>query len=286
MPCDSPFFVLPKAGIEKVPVPCGKCPPCKLRRVNGWVFRLLQEDKISSSAHFLTVTYDTRHVPISENGFMTLNKSDFQLYMKRLRKLCPDFVLKYYACGEYGENYSRPHYHAIVFNCPDTEFFAKAWSLDGTQFGSVHVGTVSSDSIAYCLKYIDKDSFREKRPRHSRDDRQKEFSLQSKSLGSGYFSDPAIVAYHKADLSRNYVTRLSGHRVAMPRYYREKIFSDLELDSQRVIICNSLAQVDADAFAAHLNSSRVYSYPDKLDFERQGRLAKFRVGQKKRGDCL
>jgi len=107
--CDSPFFVLPKAAVEKVPVPCGRCPPCKLRRVNGWVFRMLEEEKVSSSSHFVTLTYDTSTVPISDNGFMTLRKRDFQLFMKRLRKLCLDAKLKDYAVGEYGTNYKRPH---------------------------------------------------------------------------------------------------------------------------------------------------------------------------------
>lgn len=227
MRCDSPRFVIPKARVQAVPVPCGRCPPCKTRRVNSWVFRLLQEQTVSTSAHFVTLTYDTRTVPISDNGFLTLRKRDYQLYMKRLRKLCPEHTLKYYAVGEYGTLNERPHYHAIIFNCPTDHLFADAWGL-----GQVHVGRVTSDSIAYCMKYIDKPPTAKK---HLRDDRVREFSLMSSKLGACYMSDD-MVAYHRADLSRVYVTKPGGYRIAMPRYYREKIFTKLQLDAQIDII--------------------------------------------------
>lgn len=230
--CDTPFFVLPKAGLEKVPVPCGRCPPCKLRRVNSWVFRMLQESKISSSSYFITLTYDTRFVPISQNGFMTLKKSDFQDYMKRLRKLNPNETLKYYAVGEYGTNNRRPHYHAILFNVSDPDDIAKAWSLDGVPIGGVHVGKTTSDSIAYCMKYLDKMTGTKL---HDRDDRQPEFPLMSKGIGKNYLSDE-IVNYHKADITRLFATKEGGHKIALPRYYREKIYSEKEMKQQVVVI--------------------------------------------------
>lgn len=229
MPCDSPFYVLPKAGTEKVPVPCGRCPSCKLRRVNGWVFRLLEEDKVSSSSHFVTLTYDTEFVPISENGFMTLRKKDLQDFFKRLRKLCHGSKIRYYAVGEYGTKNRRPHYHGIFFNVPDASLFTQAWSLGGRPLGAVHIGTVAGESCAYVMKYMDK-------PRHkaqfARDDREPEFPLMSKGLGASYLSD-AVVRYHQSDISRLFLTREGGHRVAMPRYYRQKIYS--EQDQRRQV---------------------------------------------------
>jgi hypothetical protein len=70
-----------------VSVPCGKCVACKKRRATHWSFRLNEEAKLSSSASFLTLTYEK--TPISKNGFQTLVKRDFQLFLKRLRKTCP-----------------------------------------------------------------------------------------------------------------------------------------------------------------------------------------------------
>lgn len=231
MSCQSPFWKLPAGGLREVPVPCGRCPPCKKRRVDAWVFRLMQEEKRHKYAHFVTLTYDTDHVPISPNGFMTLDKDAFPLFMKRLRKLCPDAPLRYYACGEYGSENRRPHYHAIIFGCSDSERFFKAWSLDGVPFGSVHVGQVSGDSIAYTMKYIDKPKHYSV---HGRDDRVHEFALMSKGMGENYIT-PAIKKYHTDDLSRNYLTVLGGHKIALPRYYRERLFTPDQLEDQRML---------------------------------------------------
>lgn len=286
MACDSPYYVKAKRwheNEEKVPVPCGRCPPCKLRRVNGWVFRLLQEDKRSDTSHFVTLTYDTKFVPISENGFMTLRKSDFQKYMKRLRKLCPGADLKYYAVGEYGTNRHRPHYHAIIFGVPDIELFAEAWKLDGNSLGAVHVGTVSGESIAYTLKYIDKQSG--KLLYGSRDDREPEFPLMSKRLGNNYITQ-ATVDYHRSDLSRMYLTRPGGNRIAMPRYYRGKIFTDDDLAAQIPIIEKAMI---IDEQRERVEYSRIYSGDDApISFEawqtsrRHGRYEQFYINQKSR----
>lgn len=220
--CDSPYFHRPSLEYaDSIPFPCGRCPVCKRRRVNQWVFRLRQEDKISKSSLFVTLTYGSK-VPLTSNGYMTLQKRDFQLFLKRLRKIqakkC-DWKIKYYAAGEYGEQRFRPHYHAIMFNVFDMEDINKAWQL-----GDIHVGKVSGASIAYTAKYIDKSK---RIPLHARDDRQKEFSLMSKGLGSNYLT-PAMIKYHKRHLQDNYVTDIDGNKIAIPRYYRDRIFTDDE----------------------------------------------------------
>jgi len=267
--CDSPYYVLPKAATEKVPVPCGRCPPCKLRRVNSWVFRLLEEDKVSSSAYFVTLTYDTRFVPITQHGFMSLQKKDVQDYWKRLRKLCPGSTLKYYVAGEYGTNNKRPHYHAIVFNCPDEKLFNDAWGL-----GSVVIGKVSSDSIAYTMKYIDKPS---RVPEHSRDDRLPEFSLMSKGLGKSYLSDQ-MVKYHKDDLSRLYATRPGGHRIALPRYYKQKIYTDHEQKIQMRLaqdVADKQEALDIAEYYGIYGRNNVFTYEQHKDSKRFGRYQNF-----------
>jgi len=267
MACDSPFYVRrAKWDDIKVPVPCGKCPPCKFRRVNEWVFRLTYEHRRHVDAHFVTLTYDTDHVPISQNGFMTLCKSDFQDYMKRLRKLSGP-GLKYYCAGEYGSQNKRPHYHAIVFGVSDTSHFFDAWHLDGVSIGSVHVGQVTSDSIAYTMKYIDKAHFVKK---FARDDRVPEFSLMSKGLGSNYSSDDSIIRYHNSDISILYLTKLDGHKVAMPRYYRNKIFSDSQRSAQVDIVRSA---VERDEIQARLHHRLTVDYDT---FVEMGKIERFR----------
>lgn len=259
MACDTPIYILPKYGIEKVPVPCGRCPPCKIRRVNTWVFRLMQEHKISTHSHFVTLTYDTNFVPISPNGFMTLKKSDFQNFVKRLRKMTGIEGIKYYACGEYGSKNSRPHYHAIFFNVPDSKSFADAWSLDGVQIGTVHVGQVSGDSVAYTMKYIDKSQFVK---RHSRDDRVPEFALMSKGLGSNFLTDE-MKKYYADDLGRMCLIREGGHKIAMPRFYRQKMFDDQQLLEQRHII----ADVMSKQLKEDIKKFNDIGYPDTYTYD-------------------
>ena len=232
--CKSPYYVQSACqGAPDIPLNCGKCPYCKKRRVNSWVFRLLQEERRSSSSYFITLTYDndyypnaTPHLPITESGRRTLKKRDFQLFMKRLRKL-QKTKIKYYAVGEYGTKTYRPHYHAIIFNVEDIEYINQAWQL-----GSVHIGDVSGASIAYTAKYIDK---QKRIPIHKNDDRAKEFSLISKGIGSNYITKKTK-KYHKQDITRMYVTHPDGIRVAMPKYYRDRIFNDAEKTKQRDII--------------------------------------------------
>lgn len=239
MACDRPIYIKKhRYLVKQIPVPCGKCPPCKKRRVDQWVFRLKQEDKISLMSHFVTLTYSTDHVPISDNGFMTLAKKDFQNFIKRLRHLTNNNV-KYYACGEYGTQNKRPHYHAIIFNIQAVQHYASAWCLNGVQLGKIDVGGVSGNSIAYTCKYMDKEKTI---PLHSRDDRTKEFSLMSKGLGQNYLS-PEIIKYHKENLDRLYLTTQDGNKIAMPKYYRQKIFSEDEKRKQIHIIKQALDEV-------------------------------------------
>lgn len=216
-------------------VPCGKCPACLKSKANAWAFRLNQHQKIAGSALFITLTYDSDHVPMSKNGFMTLRKKDYQDFMKRLRHAHPKGShIKYYAVGEYGTKTQRPHFHAIIFGVQATEndyqVITKAWSKYVCDIqtkehihlpiGGVYVGSVQDASINYTTKYLHKG---QSVPKHRRDDREKESSLSSMKLGANYLSDD-MVKWHNDDITRNYIVHPDGWKSALPRYYRDKIF--------------------------------------------------------------
>lgn len=221
MICDTPYIKEVKGRLEPVPLPCGKCPNCKMRRVKDWIFRLREEDKISSCSAFVTLTYDTKFVPISKNNFMTLDKRDCQLFFKRLRKRLPNGhpKIKYYLVGEYGDERDRPHYHIILFNTRDIEALSSAWGK-----GTVHMGNVSGPSIAYTTKYIDK---AKRIPLFESDDRLPEFQLTSKNLGLSYLTEQTI-AWHKRDVNNLFIPTSDGYNISLPKYYRDKIFTDAE----------------------------------------------------------
>lgn len=225
--CLTPFYITDKITKEKIPVPCGKCPKCVARRTSGWSFRLMEEEKVSSSAHFITLTYATANLPFSGNGKPTLQKSDLQKFFKRLRKAHGvsriqrnNKPIKYYAVGEYGSGGKRPHYHIILFNA-DITLINDSWNL-----GHVHYGTVSGASIGYTLKYLSK-SHDQRVLRNN--DVQSQFSLMSKGLGKAYTEKKKMIKWHKSDLEgRMYVNLQDGKKASMPRYYKDKIYSDEE----------------------------------------------------------
>lgn len=179
--CLTPYMVENKKTQANgyTPVPCGKCPNCLKRRISGWSYRLMMEDKRSISSLFLTLTYDTATVPITERGFLDLRKRDLQLFFKRLRKAHPKghTPIRYYAVGEYGGESNRPHYHLILFNA-SIELVQDAWG-----HGHVHYGLVTGASVGYTLKYMSKP---QRIPMHHNDDRTPEFSLMSKGLGDNH----------------------------------------------------------------------------------------------------
>lgn len=198
----------------------------------------MQEDKVAISSLFITLTYDTKRVPITPNGFMGLCKRDGQLFFKRLRinldRSGYKAKLKYYFVGEYGGKSMRPHYHVILFNVPiecikligvrdSGKVYMSRIIEDSWDLGSIDIGGVSAASVGYTLKYISKKS---KVPMHRNDDRLREFSLMSKGLGINYLTH-GMSAWHCEDLiNRLFCTTSDGVKLSMPRYYKDKIYSE------------------------------------------------------------
>lgn len=220
--CLTPFA--PNKNEPSKMVACGKCPRCRARKISEWSFRLMQHYKIAESADWITLTYAPEHMAhlITEKGFMSLLKRDVQLFFKNLRyahtKSNPSNI-KYFAVGEYGGRYNRPHYHVTIFNAR-RELMQDAW-----QKGNIFYGDVNEASVGYTLKYMLKPG---KVPMHRNDDRQPEFRLMSKGLGKNYLT-AAMLQWHKNDLvNRMYCNLTDGKKISMPRYYKDKIYSDLE----------------------------------------------------------
>jgi hypothetical protein len=238
---------------QKIPVPCGKCPSCLKRKTSGWSFRLIKEGDISKSALFVTLTYENENLHYTEKGFKNLSKTDVQKFFKRLRKLSSN-KLKYYAVGEYGSKTWRPHYHIILFNA-NREIVHKAWMLDNKPIGSIFIGDVTDASIGYTLKYMSKKG---KIPVHKNDDRQKEFQLMSKGLGKNYLTEK-MIRWHKDDLeNRMYVPMKDNKKIAMPRYYKDKLYSESE--KNRIVRHMEDIMLESDEKEMEKHGKNYFSY--------------------------
>lgn len=69
----------------------------------------MHEASEHADSSFLTLTYRPETLP-ADGGLVV---RDLQLFMKRLRKRVGK--ARFYACGEYGEQTKRPHYHVCLF---------------------------------------------------------------------------------------------------------------------------------------------------------------------------
>ena len=142
-------------------VPCGRCLACRISKRREWSLRMLHELADYDDAMFLTLTYNDDNLP--PNG--SLVKADLQKFFKRLRKRLDvdGRKIRYFACGEYGEQTQRPHYHAIIFGLSlrdeDKQLVVDSWdkmSWHVPQIKKKAFGMVEPDSIAYVAQYIDK----------------------------------------------------------------------------------------------------------------------------------
>ncbi len=124
--------------------------------------RSVHESKEHEDNCFITLTYDDKNLP--EDRCIT--KRDMQLFIKRLRKKYAK-PIRYFGCGEYGDENARPHYHINLFghNFEDSELWDnnndrphyRSEQLESIwTFGFSTVAPFSFDTAAYTARYVTK----------------------------------------------------------------------------------------------------------------------------------
>lgn len=161
-----PLLFSYKSGMDADPIEisCGQCVGCRLERSRQWAIRCMHEASLHENNCFLTLTFSPEALNDRPNKW-SLDVRDFQLFMKRLRKKYGKGI-RFYHCGEYGENNKRPHYHACIFgfDFPDKELWKEtktgnklyvSKSLEELwPFGFSTIGEVTFESAAYVARYI------------------------------------------------------------------------------------------------------------------------------------
>lgn len=104
------FSVYQKMGYKKLQLPCRQCVGCRIDREVEWSIRMMHEASQHDHNEFITLTYDEDHLPWDNS----VNHNHFQKFIRALRKTTQQKI-RYFVAGEYGEQRSRPHYHAILF---------------------------------------------------------------------------------------------------------------------------------------------------------------------------
>ena len=185
--------------------PCGQCIGCRLDKAREWAIRCVHEASLHKNNVFITLTFSDEWLyqrkqnkigqekGLSDTWSLQRGKgSEFELFMKRLRKRFGQGI-RFYMCGEYGENclycfrnykqcncskyeptIGRPHYHAILFNIDfsdkqlhktvngnriyTSDTLESIWidPKSKTPMGNCTLGDVTIDSAGYVARYSTK----------------------------------------------------------------------------------------------------------------------------------
>lgn len=210
-------------------VSCGNCLECLRQKSFEWAFRLLDEASQFKDNCFVTLTYNNDNLPNPPD----VSRREIQLFVKRLRKRLSPLKIRFFACGEYGSKFGRPHYHLIIFNwfpsdavlfdTRDKLYRSKLLECCWTK-GFSSVGKVSFDSALYCAKYMNKFQFIEAKCWKRDIPVIPPFVQMSNRPGIGFNS------VYRCDLKSDRIYR-NGKSTKIPRYYlkvmeRDGVFLD------------------------------------------------------------
>lgn len=279
-------------------VPCGKCMGCRVDRSREWANRCLMELQDHDSAFFITLTYNDIHAPTTwyadpktgeAHPAYTLCKRDLQLWLKRLRKAFPNDKIRFFACGEYGTQSMRPHYHVIVFglHLDDLQPFGKShtgdyyfrspslertWyaattvpdlsgsgsvSVPPSSMGFVMVSQVTWATCAYVARYVTKKLYgQDAREMYESHNLVPPYLVMSRKPGIGarYYdrNKSEIYAYDQVVLS----TDTGGRTFKPPRYFDKKfVLENPEQMAQIKVLRRQVAENSKQAKLAYTGLS-------------------------------
>lgn len=233
MKCVKPSRIFKNLDPEKFPqgleVPCGQCMPCRVARREEWALRLMHESLFWDSAMFFTLTYDEDHLP--KNG--TLVPNDLTKFFKRLRKAIGKRKVKYFACGDYGGKFDRPHYHVLMFgldflNELDRETVKSCWKkCNWDMLGKAPFGDVTPSSIRYVVRYIESKVIgKEANYAYDENDILPTYAVMSKGIGKDF------AIKNNKQLVEDLKCNALGYTYSIPRYYRK--ITDIPVDDLRL----------------------------------------------------
>lgn len=226
MRCIKPLLVRANyTGTEHyVNVPCGKCIACRINRSEELAGRIQREyERQISLGHygwFVTFTYDDDHLPPDNS----LDRKVVTRLCHRLRNRM--FVDKYFFCGEYGSEYGRCHYHAIIFTDESNLWNVYDKCVKSWCNGFVYVKRMHVNSAKYISKYVVKADDRYYKGR------QPCFVQMSQKFGMADFVQQSYEVRKLDEIGAPYVYRdVLGKRHPYPRRAISAAFTPAEKEA-------------------------------------------------------
>ncbi len=137
-----------------------------------WAIRIVHESTLHDENCFVTFTYRSKDECTPEQfkkghyvpNDYSLNYHHFRDFIKRLRRHFPQKI-RYFHCGEYGDDNLRPHYHACLFNVSFGDMVTEQSNEGFTIFSSptlsklwpygfCTVGELNYTTAAYTAGYV------------------------------------------------------------------------------------------------------------------------------------
>nr|WAE43714.1 MAG: replication initiator protein [Microviridae sp.] len=237
--------------VMMIPIGCGECRECRKQKRREWHIRLLEEIKGTTlKGHMVTLTFSTESLKVLNENHLT-KKIDLpdgttkkikipikeiegydkdnaiatramELFRERWRKE-HEIAVRRFTITELGNGkWEHMHIHGIIWTDKPKSEIQKHW-----QYGKVWSGNngkdtyVNETTIAYITKYITKLD-----PNHKS---YKPIILCSPGIGKDYTNTQKSKdnIYKENNTNEAYKTN-TGHKIALPIYYRNKIYSEEE----------------------------------------------------------
>lgn len=257
-PTDGPVFFSEKKDCREIKISCGQCIGCRIAKRESWALRIVAESKMHEHKCFITLTYDDNNLPSD----FSLNYEHFQKFMRTLRKRT-GLPIRFFMCGEYGDSFDRPHYHALLFGINFAGDRAKCNSIHSSfdiyrspllekawPFGFSSIGELNYATARYCAAYTVKRVTGDRADDHylrvmpSTGEviwLKPEFARMSLKPGIG---ESWIKKYYTECVTHDGMV-VNGMKKKLPRYFDEKIGEILGPDADGISYERSL-KVNAD----------------------------------------
>lgn len=215
-----------------------------MNRAEDWKTRLRLQQEASSSAFFVTLTYDDEHLPHDENGNPCFAPDHLKAFHKKMRVYLKrgEFIddrplfgkyrfplenrpFKYFVTSEYGPDEGhRPHYHGIYFDLPDDIYTTELLIRKCWIYGSIiTVSELSEGRISYTAEY----ALNARVCSFAPPDWMPHIFRVSKGIGAALFESPRVVDWMRQNpAKRVYLPAPGGGKRRLSRYLKDKVFDD------------------------------------------------------------
>lgn len=211
-------------------IPCGQCIECRQQKAREWQVRLGEEIKEHNYNYFITLTFGPKELAevkkksgLSECNALAAYATRHMLerWRKKHKK-----SLKHWLITELGhEGTERIHMHGMIFSdeqlqfAPGDENNMVKWEY--WKYGHIFVGTYCNQAtVNYIVKYINKI-----------DNDHKGFVGQilcSPGLGKNWIEGKEQLYRYRPKNSIDYYVLNNGCRVKLPKYYKNKLYTEEE----------------------------------------------------------